>query len=208
MIVANHMSALAAKAATTTVPIVFATGSDPVADGLVASLNRPGGNVTGVSFLGSTVGAKRLELLHQLVPKTTTAIAMLVFPGIRETEAERSDVQGAAQAIGRQLIALDVGSGREIEPAFETFVRRGAGALVVGTGRFMNADREQLVALAARYGLPASYAIREPVLAGGLMSYGASPTDAYRQVGIYAGRILRARSRPTCRSSRPRNSSS
>jgi ABC-type uncharacterized transport system substrate-binding protein len=99
VIVANHMSALAAKAATTTVPIIFATGSDPVADGLVTSLNRPGGNITGVSFLGSTVGAKRLELLHQFVPKATT-IAMLVSPGIRETEAERSDVQAAAQAVG------------------------------------------------------------------------------------------------------------
>ena len=189
-IVGNLISALAAKAVTTTVPIVFATGSDPVNDGLVTSLNRPGGNVTGVVFIAAVLGAKRLELLRQLVPKATT-IAMLVNPNISNTEAERNDVQVAAQQIGQQLIVLDVRSVGDLEAAFATFVQRGAGALLVGAGAFMNANRERIVALAARHALPAMYVQREAVSAGGLMSYGASITDAYRQVGIYAGRILK-----------------
>ena len=190
MIVGNAIAMPPAKAATTTVPIVFATGGDPVHDGLVASLNRPGGNVTGVSFFGGVLGAKRLELLRQLVPKATT-IAMLVNPNIPDTEAERRDVQAAALAIGQQLIILDASSDRDIEPAFATFVQRGVGALLVGTGAFLISNRERFVALAARHALPASYAQRESVVAGGLMSYGTSITDAYRQVGIYAGRILK-----------------
>jgi putative ABC transport system substrate-binding protein len=190
VIVGNIAPTLAAKAATTTVPIIFATGSDPVQDGLVASLNRPGGNVTGVVFMTSMLGAKRLELLRKLVPKATT-IAMLVNPNNPNTEAERSDVQTAALALGQQLLVLDVSSARDIETAFATIVQRGAGALITGTGAFMNSHRERLVALAARHALPASHAFRESVVAGGLMSYGNSITDAYRQAGLYAGRILK-----------------
>jgi putative tryptophan/tyrosine transport system substrate-binding protein len=190
VIVANNPGALAAKAAATTIPIVFATGSDPVRDGLVASLNRPGGNVTGVVFITSVLGAKRLELLRQLVPKATT-IAMLVRPNTIETEAERIDVQNAAQALGQELVLFNVTSGRDIEAAFATFVERRAGGLLVGTGPFLTSNRERVVALAARYGVPAIYPLREYASAGGVMSYGTSISDAYRQSGVYAGRILK-----------------
>jgi putative ABC transport system substrate-binding protein len=190
VIVANTPSALAAKAATTTVPIVFGTGSDPVRDGLVTSLNRPGGNITGIVFISSLLGAKRLELLRQLAPKAKT-IAMLVHPNSPNTEAERRDVQAAAATIGQQLLVLDVNNARDIETAFATFVERGAAALLVGSGAFLNSNRERIIGLAARHALPASYSLREFAAEGGLMSYGASVTDAYRQVGIYAGRILK-----------------
>jgi putative tryptophan/tyrosine transport system substrate-binding protein len=190
VIVGNTDAALAAKTATTTVPIVFATGGDPVSEGLVASLNRPEGNVTGVVFFNSVLGAKRLELLRQLVPKATT-IGVLVNPTSANTEAERRDVQAAAEAIGQQLIAIDVSSARDFETAFATFVQRGAGALLVGSGAFLNSNRERVVALAARLALPASYVWREAVVAGGLMSYAPSIADALRQAGIYAGRILK-----------------
>jgi putative ABC transport system substrate-binding protein len=190
VIVGNTPAALAAKAATTMVPIVFATGGDPVRDGLVASLNRPGGNVTGVSFFSGVIGAKRLELLRHVVPKATI-IAMLVNPNTPVTEAERRDVQAAAQAIGLQLVIFDVSSERDVETAFATFVQHGAAALLVGTGGFLNSERERIVALADRYALPASYSQRDGAVAGGLMSYGTSITDAYRQVGIYVARILK-----------------
>src|SRR5262249_13579660 len=181
----------AAKAATTTIPIVFVVAEDPVSLGLVASLNRPGGNVTGVSFLNSVLAAKRLELLHQIVPKATIIAAMSEKSSSPDIEAERRDLLAAAQAIGQQLILLDVSSDREIETAFTTLVQRGAGALHVGTGAFMNSQRERIVALAARYRTPAVYNWREAVSAGGLMSYAPGITDAYRQAGIYAGRILK-----------------
>ena len=189
VIVANNDAALVAKAATSTVPIVFATGGDPVGEGLVTSLNRPGGNVTGVVFFNSLIGAKRLELLHRIAPKATT-IGMLVNPRGPTTEADRNNVQIAAQAIGQQLVILDVNSEGDIEPAFATLVQRGAGALFVGTGAFLNSYREKLVALAARHALPASYVSREAVVAGGLMSYAPSITDSFHQAGLYAGRIL------------------
>jgi putative tryptophan/tyrosine transport system substrate-binding protein len=183
VIVVNRRSAHAAKAATTTVPIIFASGIDPVQAGLVASLNRPGGNVTGVVWIDEELGGKRLDLLRQIVPKATT-IGMLV-------EAERRDVRDAAQILGRQLIVLDASGDRDIETAFATFVQRGAGALLVGTSAFFFSHRERIVALAARHALPASYTLREFVAEGGLMSYGTSITDAYRQAGIYVGRILK-----------------
>jgi ABC-type uncharacterized transport system substrate-binding protein len=190
VIVANNIATPAAIAATKDVPIVFVTGSDPVAEGHVPSLNRPGGNVTGVSFLSGMAGTKRVELLHQLVP-TGTTIAMMVHRGAPGTERERAEVQAAVQALGRRLIVLDISSDREVEPAFATLVERGAAALHVGSTSFTNAHRELLVALAARHRLPSSYSTREAVLAGGLLSYGSSPTDAYRQAGVYVGRILR-----------------
>jgi putative ABC transport system substrate-binding protein len=190
VIVVNSGAAFAAKAATTTVPIVFAAGDDPVKDGLVASLNRPGGNLTGVTWLAVSVGTKRLELLRQVVPKATT-IAMLVQPNMPEAEPERKDVQAAAQAIGLKLITLNVSSDRDIETAFATLVQGGAGALLVGAGAYLNSKRESLIALAARHAIPAMYQVREAVVAGGLMSYGPSQSNAYHQAGIYAGRILK-----------------
>jgi putative ABC transport system substrate-binding protein len=190
VIVANSNAALAARAATSTIPIVFGGGGDPIKEGLVASLNRPGGNVTGVTFLAGQLAAKRLELLRQLVPKAA-AVGVLVFPDTAETEAERKDVQAAAQTVGQQLIIADVRVDRDIEPAFATLVQRGAGALLVGSGGFLVSNQKQVVALAARHGLPSSYSLREFADAGGLMSYGTSITDAYRQIGLYAGRILK-----------------
>ncbi len=190
VIAGDAVAMLAAQAATTTIPIVFTAGGDPVKEGLVASLNRPGGNLTGVHFFGGVLGAKRLELLRQLVPNATT-IAVLVYPNTPNTEAERKDVQAAAQAIGQQLIILDVGSDHDIDTAFATLVQRGAGAVLAGSSAFMFSHRERLIAQAARHALPAIYHLREFVTAGGLMSYGASLADAYRQAGIYAGRILK-----------------
>jgi putative ABC transport system substrate-binding protein len=189
VIVANNVPALVAKAATSTVPIVFATGSDPVVDGLVASLNRPGGNVTGVSFVSGLLGPKRLEMLRQLVPGAT--MAMLVGTDTLEARIERRDVELAAQALGQELIVVPVSSEGEFDGAFTSIVERGAKSLLVGTGPLLTSNRERLVALAARHAIPAIYALREFVEAGGLMSYGASFVEAYRQAGIYAGRVLK-----------------
>jgi ABC-type uncharacterized transport system substrate-binding protein len=196
VIVGNVLAAIAAQAATSTVPIVFATGSDPVRDGLVTSLNRPGGNVTGVSFLAGQLVAKRLELLRQLVPVAST-MAVLVAPASDGT-TEIRDVQAAASAIGQQLIIVGVGGSivgvdgsNDIEGAFATFAKRGAAALITLGGAYMSANRKQVIALASRQALPASYPLREYVVDGGLLSYAPSITDAYRQVGVYAGRILK-----------------
>jgi putative ABC transport system substrate-binding protein len=190
VIVANTAGAFAAKAAATTIPVVFATGSDPVRDGLVASLNRPGANFTGVIFITSELGTTRLELLRQLVPKATT-VAMLVMPSGKETEVERVDVAKAAQALGLQLVVADATSRPEIEAAFATFAQRRGDAMLVGTGSLTNSHSEAIVALAARHSIPTIYSLHEYVTAGGLISYGTSITDAYRQAGIYAGRILK-----------------
>jgi putative tryptophan/tyrosine transport system substrate-binding protein len=191
VIVVNTSAAHAAKAATATVPIVFATGFDPVKDGLVSSLNRPGGNITGVTFLGGTLSGKRLELLRQIRPKTTI-IGVLVNPNSAETEAGRKDVQAAAQALGQDLVVMDVSTAGDIDTAFAKFVERKVGAVLAGTGgAFFFSNRVQIVTLAARHSLPTCFSVREGVEAGGLMSYAPSIADAYRQAGIYAGRILK-----------------
>jgi putative ABC transport system substrate-binding protein len=183
-------SALAAKNASSTIPIVFLSGDDPVAAGLVSSLARPGNNLTGVSFLVVELNAKRLELLSEQVPQAKV-IALLVNPNNPSAEGVIRKVQEAAQAKGVQLPILKAGTESEIDAAFASLVRLHAGALVIGNDPFLNSQREQLVALASRHGIPAIYEGREAVVAGGLISYGASFTSVYRQLGIYAGKILR-----------------
>ena len=190
LIVGNTPAALAAKTATTTVPIVFVTGGDPVGVGLVANLNRPGGNVTGVSFFSVELAAKLLGLLRELRPGAAR-IAVLVDPKFPTTERLVSEVRAAASAIGQQIEVLYVSSDREIETAFTALVQRGAGALLWGTGEFLLSQRDRVVALAARHKIPTMYILREYVAAGGLISYAASTTDANRQAGIYVGRILK-----------------
>lgn len=179
----------AAKAASQTIPIVFAIGGDPIAVGLVASLARPGGNVTGVSWLGGELTFKRLELVSELVPHART-IALLVNPNNPQTRMVR-EMQEAARVKGVQLPILYASSESEIDAAFASLVHGTADALVVTAEPFINSRREQIVALAARHAVPAIYGIREYAAAGGLISYGASLSAAYRQVGIYAGTILK-----------------
>jgi len=183
-------SALAAKSATSTIPIVFRGGSDPVGYGLVASLARPGGNLTGVSFVPNELTAKRLELLSELVPQAGV-IALLVNPNGANTERVIRDVQEAARTKGLQLHVLKAGSESEIDTAFASLVQLHAGALVVGADPFLTSRREQLVALASRHAVPSIYAWREFAASGGLVSYGASLTSAFRLVGHYAGKILK-----------------
>jgi putative ABC transport system substrate-binding protein len=190
VIAGNNLAALAAKAATTTVPIVFVTGGDPVQEGLVGSLNRPGGNVTGISFFSAVLGAKRLDLLRQFIPKATT-IGVLVHPNSADTEAERADVVAAAQTTGQKLVVLDIRSDRDIEAAFEELVKSGIGALLVGTGAFLNSHRSRMIELANRHQIPTMYTQRDIVAVGGLMSYGSNIADGWREAGVYTGRILK-----------------
>jgi putative ABC transport system substrate-binding protein len=184
-------AARAAKAATSTVPIVFSTAGDPVAQGLVASLNRPGANVTGVSFLVATLAAKQLGLLHELLPGAAR-IAVLVDPNNTPlTEAFISDVRAAASANRKQIEVLYASTGRDIDTVFESRAQKPVDALLVGPGALFVTRRVQLVTLATRHAVPTIYGVREFVEAGGLMSYGTSVTDAHRQVGVYTGRILK-----------------
>jgi putative tryptophan/tyrosine transport system substrate-binding protein len=183
-------TARAAKAATATIPIVYTGGGDPVRLGLVASLNHPGGNLTGVNWLANELGAKRLELLQRLIPQVTT-VGLLVSPGNPNAEFETIDTQKAAHAFGKQIVVLKASKTSEIETSFAAFVQQGAGAVIVAGDPFFDSERDRLVALAARHALPTMYFLRGFVTAGGLMSYGASLTDAYRIAGAYAGRILK-----------------
>ncbi|MGH6742503.1 MAG: ABC transporter substrate-binding protein [Bradyrhizobium sp.] len=186
----GSVSGLAAKAETTTIPIVFASGGDAVKLGLVASLNRPGGNVTGVNLVFGALGAKRLELLRRVVP-TATKIAMLVNPNYPSAPTEVRDVEAAARALGLQLNIFNARSEIEIEPAFAALAVQKAAALLVADDPYLESLRQRLAELATRYSLPAIYISRDFVEAGGLMSYGPSITDAYRLVGVYVGRILK-----------------
>jgi ABC-type uncharacterized transport system substrate-binding protein len=192
VIAANSPAAvLAAKAATTTIPIVFSTGYDPVAAGLVASLSRPGGNLTGVTSLTAEVGPKRVELLHELVP-TATSIALLVNPAaVPYAETIASQLQAAARTLGLQFHMLYASAVGDFDTVFATLAQLRAGGLVIGSDPFFNSRSEQLAALAIRHAVPAIYQYREFAVAGGLMSYGGSLRDMYRQVGVYAGRILK-----------------
>jgi len=182
-------SPLAAKAATTTIPIVCTLGGDPVETGLVASLNRPGGNLTGTTIMAVEMGPKRLDLARQLVPNTT-AIAMLINSKFPTAAAEAREVQDAARLAGIQINLLTASTESEIDTAFTTIVQQKSGALIIGTDPFLVGQRDQLVRLAARYMLPTIYFLREFVEAGGLMSYGPNIANGYRQAGVYTGLIL------------------
>jgi ABC-type uncharacterized transport system substrate-binding protein len=182
-------AAVAAKAATTTVPVVFTTGGDPINLGLVTSLNRPGGNVTGVTNLISGLASKRLGLLRELLP-AITVIASLVNPDFQDAESQLREIEEAARALDLQPVVLRASSEREIETAFATMAQQGAEALLVTADPFFNAHRNQIVTLAARGALPASYSVRDFAVAGGLMSYGTDFADSYRQAGVYVGRIV------------------
>ena len=181
--------ALAAKAATSTIPIVFQTGSDPVKDGLVASLNRPGGNVTGVTRMSFALAPKRLELLNELMPKAA-AVAFLVNPANPVARSQIQEIREPARSLGLQTQVLEASSERQIESAFETLTQQRVGALLVANDTYL-AGRRELLALAARHAIPVMYPGREAVAAGGLMSYDASAADSFRQVGTYVGRILK-----------------
>jgi putative tryptophan/tyrosine transport system substrate-binding protein len=186
----GHPSAIAAKAATTTIPIVFIAGDDPVRLGLVTSLARPGGNLTGVNFFAEELAAKRLELVRELVPRATR-VALLVNPTNPDSGSTVRNIEAAARTLGLQIQVYNASSSREINEAFETFVQERPDALVAGTGPPFTGRRAQLVQLAAFHRIPAIYAGRQNAEIGGLMSYGASLIDAYRQLGVYVGRILK-----------------
>jgi putative ABC transport system substrate-binding protein len=190
LVAVGNAAAVAAKASTATIPIVFEIGDDPVKHGLVVSLARPGGNVTGVTFLGGELAVKQLEVLHETVPKPAI-IGMLENPTNPNADTVRRNLQAAADALARKLLIAKAVVESDIDPALTSLVQQGIGALLVRSDVLFNGRTEQLVALAARHALPAIYPLREFATAGGLISYGASLRDALRQVGVYAGRILK-----------------
>jgi ABC-type uncharacterized transport system substrate-binding protein len=183
-------SALAAKSATDTIPTVVTSGDDPIKSGLVSNLNRPGGNLTVVSFFNTETVGKRLAMLRDLVP-TASSLAVLVNPSNPESRTQRPDVQAAAATIGRELIILNASTSDEIDAAFSALVKQKVGGLIITADPFFNNRRDQIIALAARHSVPTMYAGRDFVAAGGLIGYGNNLADAYRRVGIYTGRILK-----------------
>jgi putative ABC transport system substrate-binding protein len=190
VIFASVPAAHVAKAATTSIPIVFVSGEDPVKFGLVASFNKPGGNITGVTTFNAVLGSKRFELLHELVPNAAM-MALLVNPNYPSADSEIREMRAAAHSVGRNLIVLNASTESEIDAAFAELVQQRVGGLIVTGDPLFVSRREKLVALAARHVLPAIYVQREFAVAGGLIGYGTSLIDAYRQAGIYAGRILK-----------------
>ena len=190
IVAASTTAALALKAATTTIPIIFTTGGDPVALGLVASLNRPGGNLTGSSSLVADLAPKRLQLLGEVTP-SAAAFGVLADPAFPDTQSVIADLQVAARTLGRQLVVVNARTDRDFEPAFATLSQQHVGAVLVGTSTLYNRRMEQLAALAARHALPAIFLYREFVLAGGLMSYGSSLGRMNHQLGVYTGLILK-----------------
>ena len=189
IVAAGNEALIAARSSTAIIPIVFALGDDPVRLGFVTSLNRPGGNITGVTFETTDLAAKRMELVHELVPQADT-IGYLMNPNSVGSDVESTEVQRAANDLGRRVLVVKIEEAAELARAFDDFARQHAGAVVVGSGAFFLGQRDQLAALAASHVVPAIYDQRGYVVAGGLMSYGASITDAYRQTGVYVGRIL------------------
>jgi putative ABC transport system substrate-binding protein len=191
-------AALAAKAATTTIPIVFFMGSDPVQHGVVASLNRPGGNITGVTVLANEIGVKRLELLREIAPARVTAgvIALMRNPTNQNAEPDARAARNAAAVVGQELAVVDASTEQEIDAAFDGFPRERVAAVLINPDPFLLSQRERIASLAMHHRLPTIFHVREPVVDGGLMSYGASFADAHRQAGVYVGRILKGEKPP------------
>jgi putative tryptophan/tyrosine transport system substrate-binding protein len=190
IVAASTPATLAAKAATATTPIVFALATDPVALGLVAALDRPGGNLTGTTELAMEVGPKKLELLHEVVPKATL-VALIVNPANRSTEAQTRELKAAALTLGIEMHVLGASVERELDTAFAALTQLRAGAVVIGTDPLFTSRSQQLATLALRYAVPSVYQFRDFAVSGGLMSYGSSFTEGYRLAGTYAGRILK-----------------
>ena len=191
--VGGAQTATIAKATTSTIPIIFGIGEDPVKEGLVPNLNRPGGNMTGATFSTALLGAKRLGILRDLVP-SAKVIALLVNQSSSQGQGQKQDIEKAAREVGQRLVILDGSSDQEIDASYANLAKQNVGALIVGADPFFDPRRDRMIALSARYAVPTIYQFREFVLAGGLVSYGASITDYYRQIGVYVGRVLKGES--------------
>jgi ABC-type uncharacterized transport system substrate-binding protein len=191
VVFANGPSVASAQAATTTIPIIFLTGDDPVLLGFVATFNRPGGNATGIAILSGELASKRLELLHELVPHASTIAVLINYDYRPVSQRFKADIEAAAHALGLTIRSLQTNNEREIIDAFNTFVQNRPGALLVGPGPFLDSRVDLLISLAAQTAIPAAYETRAAAVAGGLVSYGADVGDGYRQAGIYTGRVLK-----------------